>query len=39
MLLLHAFPLRGAGIHVPGVVCSPDLPDAFAQPAAYGDLA
>jgi hypothetical protein len=35
LLLLHAF--RYVGL-VPGVV-SPDLPDAFARPAAYGDPA
>jgi hypothetical protein len=38
VLLLHAFRFVGLALLVPGVV-SPDLPDAFAQPAAYGDLA
>jgi hypothetical protein len=38
LLLLHAFRFVGLAFLVPGVV-SPDLPDAFAQPAAYGDLA
>jgi hypothetical protein len=38
VLLLHAFRFVGLAFLVPGVV-SPDLPDAFAQPAAYGDLA
>jgi hypothetical protein len=38
VLLLHAFRYVGLAFLVPGVV-SPDLPDAFAQPAAYGDLA
>jgi hypothetical protein len=38
VLLLHAFRFIGLAFLVPGVV-SPDLPDAFAQPAAYGDLA
>ena len=38
MLLLHAFRFVGLAFVVPGVV-SPDLPAAFAQPAAYGDLA
>ena len=38
MLLLHAFRFVGLAFLVPGVV-SPDLPDAFARPAAYGDLA
>ena len=37
MLLLHAFRFVGLAFLVPGVV-SPDLPDAFARPAAYGDL-
>jgi hypothetical protein len=37
MLLLHAFRFVGLAFVVPGVV-SPELPDAFAQPAAYGDL-
>jgi hypothetical protein len=38
LLLLHAFRYAGLAFLVPGVV-SPDLPDAFARPAAYGDLA
>ncbi len=38
VLTLHAFRFVGLAFVVPGVV-SPDLPDAFAQPAAYGDLA
>jgi hypothetical protein len=38
VLLLHAFRFVGLAFLVPGVV-SPDLPDAFARPAAYGDLA
>jgi len=38
LLLLHAFRYAGSAFLVPGVV-SPDLPDAFARPAAYGDLA
>jgi hypothetical protein len=38
LLLLHAFRFVGLAFLVPGVV-SPDLPDAFAHPAAYGDLA
>jgi hypothetical protein len=37
-LFLHAFRFVGLAFLVPGVV-SPDLPDAFAHPAAYGDLA
>ena len=37
LLLLHAFRYIGLTFLVPGVV-SPDLPDAFARPAAYGDL-
>ena len=37
MLILHTLPLPRVGTLVPGVV-SPDLPAAFAQPAAYGDL-
>jgi hypothetical protein len=35
LLLLHAFRFVGLAFLVPGVV-SPDLPDAFARPAAYG---
>ena len=38
VLLLHAFRFVGLAFLVPGVV-SPDLPAAFAEPAAYGDLA
>jgi hypothetical protein len=38
LLLLHAFRFIGLAFLVPGVV-SPDLPAAFANPAAYGDLA
>lgn len=38
LLLLHAFRFVGLAFLVPGVV-SPDLPDGFARPAAYGDLA
>src|SRR5688572_16237893 len=37
ILLLHCFRFIGLGFLVPGVV-SPDLPTAFAAPAAYGDL-
>ena len=37
MLLLHAFRFLGLAFVLPGVV-SPDLPAAFAQPVAYGDL-
>jgi hypothetical protein len=37
VLLLHAFRFLGLAFVVPGVV-SPDLPAAFAQPVAYGDL-
>jgi hypothetical protein len=37
LLLLHAFRFVGLAFPVPGVV-SPDLPDGFARPAAYGDL-
>jgi len=37
ILLLHSFRFVGLAFLVPGVV-SPDLPDAFARPAAYGDL-
>ena len=37
VLILHAFRFLGLAFLVPGVV-SPDLPSAFAQPAAYGDL-
>lgn len=37
ILLLHSFRFIGLAFLVPGVV-SPDLPTAFAQPAAYGNL-
>jgi len=37
ILLLHGFRFLGLAFVVPGVV-SPELPAAFAQPAAYGDL-
>jgi hypothetical protein len=37
ILLLHAFRFLGLAFVVPGVV-SPELPAAFAQPVAYGDL-
>jgi hypothetical protein len=37
LLFLHAFRFVGLAFLVPGVV-SPDLPDGFARPAAYGDL-
>jgi len=37
LLQLHAFRFVGLAFLVPGVV-SPDLPDGFARPAAYGDL-
>jgi hypothetical protein len=37
ILLLHAFRFLGLAFVVPGVV-SPQLPAAFAQPVAYGDL-
>jgi hypothetical protein len=37
ILLLHGFRFLGLALVVPGVV-SPELPAAFAQPAAYGDL-
>lgn len=37
LLLLHCFRFVGLAFLVPGVV-SPDLPSAFARPAAYGDL-
>ncbi len=36
LLLLHAFRFIGLAFLIPGVV-SPDLPPAFAHPAAYGD--
>ena len=37
LLLLHAFRFVGLAFLIPGVV-SPNLPIAFARPAAYGDL-
>ena len=37
LLILHNFRFMGLAFLVPGVV-SPDLPSAFAHPAAYGDL-
>jgi hypothetical protein len=37
ILLLHGFRFLGLAFVAPGVV-SPDLPAAFAQPVAYGDL-
>jgi hypothetical protein len=37
LLLLHCFRFVGLAFLVPGVV-APDLPAAFANPAAYGDL-
>ena len=37
ILLLHGFRFLGLAFLVPGVV-SPELPGAFAQPVAYGDL-
>jgi len=37
LLLLHSFRFIGLAFLVPGVV-SPELPAAFARPAAYGDL-
>ena len=38
ILILHSFRFLGLAFLVPGVV-SPDLPSAFAQSAAYGDIA
>jgi hypothetical protein len=38
ILLLHSFRFVGLAFLVPGVV-SPDIPIAYAEPAAYGDLA
>src|SRR5262245_32663540 len=38
LLLLHSFRFVGLSFLVPGVV-SPDLPAAWARPAAYGDIA
>ena len=37
LILLHCFRFVGLSFLVPGVV-SPDLPPAWALPAAYGDL-
>jgi hypothetical protein len=37
LLILHIFRFIGLAFLVPGVV-SPNLPGAFARPAAYGDL-
>jgi hypothetical protein len=37
LLILHSFRFIGLAFLIPGVV-SPDLPAAFAHPAAYGDL-
>jgi uncharacterized membrane protein len=37
ILILHSFRFVGLAFMVPGVV-SPDLPSAFANPAAYGDI-
>jgi hypothetical protein len=37
LLVLHAFRFMGLAFLVPGVV-SPDLPAAFAHPAAFGDV-
>jgi hypothetical protein len=37
LLILHSFRFVGLAFLVPGVV-SPDLPAAFARPAAYGDI-
>ena len=37
ILLLHSIRFIGLGFVIPGVV-SPELPTAFATPAAYGDL-
>lgn len=37
LLTLHSFRFIGLAFLIPGVV-SPDLPSAFAHPAAYGDL-
>ena len=37
LLLVHSFRFIGLAFVVPGVV-SPNLPDEFARPAAYGDL-
>ena len=37
LLILHSFRFIGLAFIIPGVV-SPDVPAAFARPAAYGDL-
>ena len=37
ILMLHAFRFLGLAFVVPGIV-SPELPTAFSQPVAYGDL-
>jgi hypothetical protein len=37
LLILHSFRFIGLSMLVPGVV-SPDLPPAFAHPAAFGDI-
>ena len=37
LLILHSFRFIGLAFVVPGVV-SPDVPSAFAHPAAYGDI-
>ena len=37
LLILHSFRFIGLAFLIPGVV-SPDLPPAFAHPAAYGDI-
>src|SRR5499426_1306 len=37
LLILHSFRFIGLAFLIPGVV-APDLPGAFARPAAYGDL-
>src|SRR5215467_14212351 len=37
LLILHSFRFIGLSFLIPGVV-SPDLPAAFAHPAAYGDI-
>ena len=37
LLILHSFRFIGLAVLIPGVV-SPDLPSAFAHPAAYGDM-
>jgi hypothetical protein len=37
LLMLHSFRFMGLAFLIPGVV-SPDLPSAFARPAAYGDI-